>query len=62
MLERKFTEAEVANTQLIETNASLLEINEWLTNEYAVKDGRIESLNELLMQAHQDSEDREEQI
>lgn len=43
-------------------NTSLSEINERLTDECAVKDERIESLNELLAQAHQETSKHKEEL
>lgn len=53
-LEKKVTEMEATNTQLNETNTSLSEIDEWLIDEGAVKNGSIEIFNELLTQSHQE--------
>lgn len=48
-LERKISDLEWANLKLIETNISLTEINEWLTDECDVKNGESQSLNESVV-------------
>lgn len=47
VLERKLADIEATNAKLVETNSSLTEINERLTDDCAVKDRRIQSLNDL---------------
>lgn len=46
ILKRKISDLEGANLKLTETNAALMEINERLTDECAVKNGELQSLNE----------------
>lgn len=54
VLKRKLADEEAANAKLEDTNSSLTEINEYLIDECAVKDGKIQSLNVLLSLAHQE--------
>lgn len=61
-LENRISEMETTNTQLSETNTSLTKINEQLTNECTVEDGKIESLNEALAQAHQEASKLKEEV
>ncbi|KAI5652213.1 hypothetical protein M9H77_29400 [Catharanthus roseus] len=56
VLERKLADVEAANAKLVETNSTLTKINYCLTNEYAVKGGKIQSMNDLLSQACQEAE------
>lgn len=43
----------LSETNVVETNVALMNINERLTNECTVKGGKLQSLNESLVQTQQ---------
>lgn len=53
--ERKLSDSKAVNATSAETNSSFTEVNERLTDECAVKEGKIQSLNDLLSQARQEA-------